>query len=260
MARGLDDIIVAMYSGRNYQHCYRPWREEGTLVSNTAVMYIEIPIKEDVFEVPIFALDAFVKAVGQNRDIGTEAIVAALNTLDRTSDYKSVERCMKDILVEDFLNSRLVKINVKDGEDTVLYYGTQGAVFKADFTPIMVASWQFERYIETIISSGEGEIAEVKYKFLKGILRVDPGVYVNKADPMEKFIVNKIINTCLTNIIRTPPAGHLGTHFSVTAAVPFQVEIGYNPFIIHDADTPSISTTNEQLLQAVLDHTEEVMQ
>ena len=98
--------------------------------------------------------------------------------------------------------------------------------------------------------------------FVRPILRVNPYTFLYKSDSMEKFIVNKMINTCLEDKIYLPSSYDLSEKFKVKsdekAAV--KVIIDNCPFLVHQTDSPSISTTNEKLLQLVIDHLDELIQ
>lgn len=260
MARELSGTISNMFRLNTYERCFRHWRDENRPISNSSVRYIELPIDKEFFEMPVFAFNKFVQAVGHNDDISANALVAILNTADRNSGYKSIERCMKDILEESFTDSRLVKVEVKDGSNTMLYYGTHGAIFDRNFDPLMVASYKMEKCFRTVVNAGEPDKVIPYYKFTEAILRVNPDVYIYKRDPMEKFIVNKMISGCLLLHTELPLHIRLVDRIFGDNYMPFHIEIGNSPFIIHDTDTPSISTTNEQLIQTVIDHVEEVLQ
>ena len=74
---------------------------------------------------------------------------------------------------------------------------------------------------------------------------------------MEKFITNKLILTSISDSVA--PCYHNNT---INALPEYNIEvvIGDIPFKPIIADSPSISTTNKELLELVVDHIEEVIQ
>lgn len=264
MARDLSTTIQSIYDGMySTCHCHRYYRGENLPLSNSNTKYMVIPIDEDNFEIPLFAMRTFVDTVNSGQDEGLSSIVAMLNTEDKEPNYVTVDRYMRDILEENIKSGRLVRCNVKSGNNEFIYYGVHGAVFDYDFSPIMICSWQVETFLYEN-ESPEGVIdCGIKYKFKRPILRVQPDVYLSKSDSMEKFIVNKMIAACLERSVYPPHGNYLGPKF---VELPrghsefIKVELDTSPFVVKQTDTPSISTTNQQLLQIAIDHIDEIIQ
>lgn len=254
MARDLEQAIEVAFRGTNtYTRSCQHWYGDRNILVSTK-KYMEIPIKEDLFELPVFALLDFNNLTRDNKDLSTDVITAMLFSLNGEPRYKSLDRYMRDIILEQFTHSRLVKCEVKQGTETILYYGTHGAVFDKHFKPMMMCSWIMERQWLN------EETRE--YKFIKPILRIDPECYIHQWDPMQRWIVKKAASAALSETIYRPYRGSLTTAFE---EIPYNsqaeliVEIGKSPFKIRTADIPSISTTNESLLQLAIDHIEEVV-
>ena len=231
MARTLNGTLENLFRGFNYARCYPDIGQS----LNPTVKYMEIPISENRFEVPIFAMDGFNKAIRSNRNI--EALTVILNSTGYHSGYVTLDRNMIDVLLERFSRSRLALVNVKDKNNVLTYYGTQGAIFDKDLNPVMMCSFLMEK-------NQEGN-----YRCVRPILRIKPQVYMNKANPMERYIVNKIAPTCLSNSVLAN-----GT----TRSVP-KVEIDECPFVIRTSDVPNASTTNKELLQIAINHVDEII-
>lgn len=251
MRRDVSGIIRAMFSLDAYNSC---WGSR-TSSHNPNIRYMEIPITDDVFEVPIMAFNKFVSVVGNNLDMQTEAITIMLNTNDLSPQYKTVDRNMKDVLVERFWDNRLVKINAVPGSEAIatIYYGTQGAVFDKDFNPLFMCSYIMKRCHE-----GEND---VKYRFVRPIVRCAPSVFISKANSVERFLANKVLTTCLQYEVYLPLDYAINNRIireGHTASV--KVEIDNIPFALHQIDTPSVSTCNEQLIQIAIDHLDELIQ
>lgn len=258
MPRTLEETISRLYWGDSRSQC---WGSRDGL-SNPNVRYMDIPINQEVFEIPLLALDTFVDIVRNHTDGMTSFIAVSLNAIGREPRYKTVDRFMRDVLLENYKNSRLIKLEVKQGSDTVLYYGTQGAVFDKEFNPIMICSYQIQRLERTVeVNAGEPDMIEYQYKLLRPILRVDPQIYLHKENPLEKFIVNKMVNGCLEDTFYPPSGYTLCRNFiRNNESLPVKVIIDTCPFQLHQADTPSISTTNQKLLQVAIDHIDELIQ
>ena len=250
MSRTIDDTIRALFRGDSGGRIGY-YRHGNT--NNLNTKYMSIPINKDTFEIPTFCFNTFKILVDNNQDTETAAIIVQLNTRNKESDYKSLDRVLRDVLQSPFIGTRLVTIKVKRGNEDIVYYGTHGAIFYADFTPIAICSFQIEKY-----TTEEGT---TKYRFLRHVLRVYPDVFINKADPMERFIANKMITICLDGRYNFPPNYLLSDRIDHSNAFKnVKVEIDDCPFSILEADVPSFSTTNQQLTQIVLDHLDEVLQ
>jgi hypothetical protein len=249
MSRTIDDTIRALFRGDGGRMGY--FRQGDT--NNSHIKYMTIPINKDTFEIPTFCFDTFKILVDNNQDTETDAIIVQLNTRNSESDYKSLDRVLRDVLQSPFISTRLLTIKVKKGNEDIIYYGTNGAIFNTDFKPLAICSFLMERY-----TTEEGI---TKYRFLRHVLRVNPDVFISKADPMERFIANKMITICLDRQYRFPHRYLLSDRVDYNSALKnVKVEIDDCPFSILEADVPSISTTNQQLTQIVLDHLDEALQ
>lgn len=211
--------------------------------------YMEVPIKDDVFELPLFAFHDFNNIMTRDADTETEALVVDLNTAGYSSSYKTLDRVMQDVLLESFYSSRLVVIKMEQPGGNLICYGTHGAVFDEDFNPILMCSYQVQRYTQ-------GE--ETRYSLIRPIIRVHPDTFKSRETPMQKFINNKLLIACLEENLHLPYRYHLHERIDTDdTRLPARIEIDSIPFIIHKPDVPSISTTNQQLLQLALDHIDE---
>ena len=217
---------------------------------------MEIPIKENVFEIPTFVLaelrhtfDTF--SVSFNIDESIEAIITEVGKSPITSSYKSVERAMKDNITSHSSMGALIKTEAKKGHERVVYYVTHGLVMNDKMKPVMMCSWIINRQI--------AEDGTLKFKWVQPVLRVDPKVFIYKEDEMEKFIVNRMVKQCLEHKVAAPLSGYLPSCFEEERHfMPIRVEIFPNCFNTVPVKTPSISTTNDELKQAVLDNLEDI--
>ena len=245
----LRDLAEGMYSRYCRSHCYWNYPDEER---SNAVKYLEIPINEsfmDVIEVPAFAVSTLKDLIDSGRVSVTDAIVGTLKDDGNKPTYKTFDRNMKDVLQND-LREGLIRMDAPCGSEVKRYYVTQGAIFDEQYGPVMICTLQIQR-----IPVEVGSSITYQYKTIKPILRVAPATFVAKENPMEKFIANKIVPECLrTEIIPELP------YIDGTARHYAEVIIGDIPFKPVVTDSPSISTTNRELINIVVDHIGEVMQ
>ena len=212
--------------------------------------YMEIPISSDVFELPLFAFEDF-KKMHQDKKIG-DVIVASLYSCGQTSNYKSLDSIMKDTLSTPF-DKHLCRVLIPGSP--AVYYATFGAIFDENFTPLMMLSWIMERRVH--------EEGLIKYRYKKPLLRLNPYPCLNKEDALQKFICGKWMTTALGANVYTPSAYGCRNFIEQSGNLSFnhvKIEIDECPFVIKGTDVPSISVTNEDLLQLAAEHIDEILQ
>ena len=245
---GLGSVISAIFNDDCYNSTIRrQYRREVNPI--TSEKYMEIPISSDVFELPLFAFEDF-KKMHQNKKEG-DVIVASLYSCGQTSNYKSLDSIMKDTL-STYFNKHLYRIQIPNSPN--VYYATFGAVFDENFTPLMMLSWVMEKVVN--------EEGVIKYRYKKPLLRLNPYPCLNKEDALQKFICGRWMTTALGTRVYTP-----STYGCVNFLEPsyfsfdhVKIEIDECPFVIRGTDVPSISVTNEALLQLAADHIDEILQ
>ena len=262
MARDLLWTVRRMFQNNSGSQYSIP-RRRGDLDYDNRLKYMEIPILHEFFEIPLFALTTFINLVNSKKIENVEAIVTCLNTENRIPRYKTIDRAMRDILNETYDRSRLVRMDIGTGENRTFYYVTHGAVFDKDFIPIMLSTWQVRRQAFPSEYDDNGRWL-YKYEFIKPIVHIDSQTFLWKEDQMKRFICNKLANVCLEDKVTYP--NHFqtyDTHFighSTDATISVKIDIDEIPFTVFETDTPSISTTNKQLLQLAIDHIDEITQ
>lgn len=251
MARTLGSTIIDAFEVNTSRRCYYRSEEDYSLPQTTD-KFFEIPIDGDVFEIPTFALKSLMDRVNAPGELPS-VITAKLHTDNNTAGYKKAERNLVEILRESFVESKLSRVDAECGEEKVPYYGTCGAIFNKDFKPIAMCSWVIEKF--------SNELGVYKYRFLQPILRIDPAAFVHGADSIERLVAKKLINYCLMAPKHPPYQWVRGDYFIADKDYyPVKVVIEESPFNIRCIDKPSISTTNQQLLQIAIDHIDEVIQ
>ena len=236
MARNLSSTINDVF------HLYRARNGSvsGIAPVNPKTLYLEVPVNSSTFEVPCFVLNSVNLTDMLNSE--TEAVVISLNTLNRTPSYSTLSTYMRDVLLDNFKSHRLIKLTTKDSSGIEeYYYATYGAIFNASFKPLLMCSCLAEKY-------KKGDIWD--YKLTKSIARIDPMCYLNKGNPIEKFIAGKFIQTVLTGV----------DFYDAKLTRSIHVEIDDSPFKLKQPEAPSISTTNELLLKLAETHIDEVFE
>lgn len=240
---------IQCIAANNYSDGHR------TLSFTDRSSYMVIPITNDSIEIPtmvMYSLTAIENKIKKNES--PDAIVVNLKNTGGYTTYKSLEAGVKDMFSSLYKNSNLRKLTtVGDPEKT--YYGTYGAIFDENFKPIVMLSWEVKKVYR------DDELRPYKYKFIRPILRVAPEVFLNKNNAVERYIINKIIPTVLSlNYISSP--GFYGDRIyeSNNGDGKVKVVVEECPFVIKEADVPSISTTNEKLLDVALNYIDEIVE
>lgn len=214
---------------------------------------LEVPINTEIFEIPVLTLTSFISGplyrfTHAGEDI--DAIAISLNVNETPTRYTSVNRYMRDVLVDNFSTHGLIKCLAKTKEEPNIYYATLGTVFSDDMIPLLMCSWLMQRQS---ITNTDGT-TEIAFKQLTPIIRIDPQVYINPQDDMQKFIVKKFPFLCLTgHIFKLSDSEQRRSSCSPS------IRIEESPFKIIDLPEPSINTTNKDLRHLLLGHEAEIV-
>ena len=248
----LDLVINSIFNYSNSRSMItRQFYGQSNLSTHTTTTkHMEIPISSKTFELPLFAFEGFKRMNIEHRESST--IVASLYSCGLSSDYKSLDSIMKDVLSTRF-DKHLCKIQIPNSPN--VYYATFGAVFDENLTPLMMLSWIMERRAK--------ENGVVKYHYKKPLLRLNPYPCLNKEDALQKSICGRWMTTALGCFIHAPifyDCDNFIEQPDYSQSYHVKVEIDECPFTIRGTDVPSISVTNEELLQLAADHIDEVLQ
>jgi hypothetical protein len=242
----LNCIINSIFDGSyRYSAIRKLYRYNAPIETDspvTSTKFMDIPINTNSFELPLFMYWACANVL--TGDTIPDVISAKLVSYGLKSDYKTTESIMKDALSTSF-EYKLIQVNVSNTS----YYVTYGALFDKDFKPLMMLLWNMNN-----ISTDDTP----RYS-LEPICRVDPVLYVDKKDAIQKFIAGKFITTVLQSYAHVPRQA-LPIIYSDSNYITPKVEIAPLRFNIRSVSTPSISTDNEALLQLAIDNVEELMQ
>lgn len=255
MARSssLDSVIESIFQGSNNNSVIDRYRYRETNAPITPQMYMEIPIDGESFELPLLAFEAFRQTL--KSPIQYDTLAASVYSCGQTSSYKSLDAVMRDVLSTKF-SRHLSKVLIAGS--TNVYYATFGTVFDVNLKPLMMLSWIMEKKYD-----GEGKM---KYHYKRPLLRLNPYPCVGKEDSLQRWLGGKMLTTSLGAMISTPYYYDLGDYLEQSRTYTtrdwhkVKVEIDECPFTIRSSDVPSVSVTNEGLLQLAADHIIEIMQ
>lgn len=215
-------------------------------------LYMEIPLNASRIEIPVMAYPAFLRCIESLPC--AEALAVELFSKDYMSRYTTVERYMRDVLISDFSEDRLIRCLCTQEGRSFTYYGSHGAVFDESFRPLMMCSWQ-------VAHEQDSPYGAHRYSFIRPILRIDPDVYLCQSNPMEKWIVRKMLGTALTLRAFTRPDIPIqelqSSDFSLKD---IKVEIDRCPFSLRSITPPPMDVTDKDLLMEVIEHVGEVAQ
>ena len=230
----LHRVIISIFDGIHGNH-YANARSTDIPVTQKPLC-LEVPVKEASFELPCFVATS-VSSIPFYR-IGFNTIVVSLDTRNCVPEYSSLTAYMKEVLLSNLGLSRLIRITTEQQGSPKSYYATYGAIFDDTFHPLLMCSRQMR------IADRNGEPYLIKGK---PIIRVNADCFMRKSNPIERFISGKFLQTALECRNRYSYISDLS------------IEIGDFPFHLKSISTPSISTSNEELLQVAKNNINEVM-
>ena len=239
------------------QRCFEGYLQD-SIYSNVDTtirnfQYMNVPIFKDVFELPVFMIG---KLSNRNPSVTSDKVdsfTVRLNYIGTESNFKTLSSKMRAILINVFNKARLVKIPL-DTQDENYYYGTCGAIFNKNLMPVMIMSWRIEKVQQ------DNSDKPFVYKFTQPILRVSPSVFTVKADSLTRYIINQIIPNALRNRYDAPHIYSNPLFLSTYESFSIKVDIGEFPFTLQKVNAPSVSTTNEELLNVALANIDEVVE
>lgn len=255
MARSTNwnNVIDNIFQGSNTYSdiTRRGLRSINPTTSITPKKYMEIPVNEDTFELPLLALDAFKNMLTKPNQY--DILAARIYSCGLSSSYKSLDAIMKDVL-STRLDKHLTKVTIAGS--TNVYYATYGALFNENLKPLMMLSWIIER--------GWNEHGNRMYYLKRPLLRLDPYPCIAKEDAVQKILTGKFMTKVLEFKVGSPYFFEREqvniNKYSNWGLFNIKVEIDECPFIIRGVDVPSASVTNEALLQLASDHIDEILQ
>lgn len=211
--------------------------------------YVDVDLSTPVFELPLFCLKYFCKNLQRiTENIQGLHLAVPLRYYGKQSSYKSMPTILsKEVLFSEISKLGLYKIPVSSDS---YYYGTQGAVFDKDMKALCIASW---RMLLTTDETSEGTPVNT-LTLSRPILRISPHVYLDKADPVQSFIANKLLKTFLEHPVTAISYYTMPYLTKDYGNYTVQVIFEESPFPITSVPTPSISTSQQSLINTVIDN------
>lgn len=199
------------------------------------IRYLEVPFEKGIVEIPTFMTYVLYKDDIFLKDID----VIALELIDekRRTYYKSLDPKMREMLSA----SALEVTEVYDDGHGKSYFGKPGMLFDSNWNPILMMSWRMEK-------DENGKVIP-----LKPLLRVHPSCFILKEDPVQRYIINRIVPTALEQRISYNEYGFMNT-------MKVEIIIGEIPFKPRTVNKPSISTTNEDLQKTLRDNLDDLIE
>ncbi len=254
MARDLSNVVSDIFVGSMARHsCWRCLSDDPNVRAKMPnLKYLTIPITDNAFEIPVFALDKLADTI-RVENIIPDTLIAPLYTTQDCSRYTSLGPVMQDVLCERFRDSRLAKITVRNLEKN--YYGCYGAIFNSDYEPLLLCTWQVGRTRATDNSLRE------RLTFFKPLIRVSPKCFTEDRDLVTKFITEKFLGSALSTSVYCPGPHVLNSRFLLDPPelqMPLRAIIDDMPFQLTTVLRPSINTTNDTLLNVAKAFSQEI--
>jgi hypothetical protein len=192
---------------------------------------LEVPIADDVFDVPVFLWKEANDWLRKNPVI--DCMTVSLNTYSKPA-YKTPARYMRDVLVSNFFRNGMVTLKDDDGLPLDCCYATGGMVIDHSLNIMMAAATRCKK-----AESDRAGMTTVSH-----VLYVSPECYCSN-DKVSKFLIKNVMNNVIS-------LGSEGGH-------PLNVQIGEMPFHIRQVTPPDIHTTDREILQTALEHIDEIV-
>lgn len=216
----------------------------------STMRYLEIPFSRGMIEVPTFAFNGFLKAAIEDYPDLPAFLVAKLKVSTHNTYFRTMDSIAKSLMPLEFKEERLCHFQLS--EDSPIYYMSHGLILNADFKPLVMCSW----ILEEMLSSEE---IGSKYRFVRPIVRISPSCFLEEPNTVSRFITNRLFKNAMNLEVSLPTMSQTydvpwGQAVSVIgedliSRRKVTVEIGNIPFNSRYKDSPSISTTNDKIME-----------
>lgn len=243
----INNVLINSFSSTTHE--LRDGDKNNINRRNNCLKYIKIPLSEDIIELPLFLNNAFNDFPANFLENSiSEVLVELTPSMDRYYG-KTLGTQVKHILYTPlFLGIQKIKIDTDE-----VYYGSYGTIFNEDFEPIVMFSWKLGKQKDSN-----------NYRLIRPILRINGKYMLNKADPMQKYIVNKILPEAasLEGIYGTDGFKLFLDNYDGHCRVSnpkLKIEIDECPFPIIQSKMPDINTTQEELRNTLYENFKNVL-
>lgn len=216
--------------------------------NSNPISFMTVPIKEEAFEVPVAVLPILNDKRGKLKTV--DEIAMCLAPSQRVLAYKSLDASVRNALSTPVRDVPTVKLT--NVPDVGPYYCSMGAIYNTELYPVMMCSW-----LVHIDKEAESPL-NTYVDLIRPIVRVDPQVFIDKNNAVNRYIVNKIIPSALSVSFtswHTLPYRVVGGSLNHS----IKVEIEKCPFKIKKPIVPTINTTNVNLINSVLDNIDDII-
>lgn len=248
MANTLDRAIQDIYSG----WCRRGGRTQGFHMHPRNLVFMSAEIG-DTFEIPVVMLNTLedVKdSMTRNQRFSSGEIAVPLWYCGSRPYYVSFDAAIKSALTTRLDGTQLIMINVKQGDETIPYYITQGMIFDWQMAPVLACTVECKK----VIKPDDNGTERVIFEGSKLIVRISPNCFIGKSNQIERYVSNKFPSTFLG-------VYHIGTPVCVNRTRTLQKEVIVSnswPFKMTRPRVPESGIDNKELLQVAIDHIDDV--
>lgn len=214
-----------------------------------------IPIfNNGMFEIPTEALEVLWsdKYITQPTLNDFDTVRLSLTYKGKKAHYKSANAIIKQLFSLGYKESGVTKSTLEDG---TIYYGGNGIILDKDFHPILMLTWKVQR--RKVVSNTDTDTPSFyRYLLVNPVMRISPRVFA-KEDIIQRYIASKVLNigVDMNNITFRCPYNDL-----VSYKTSYRVEIIIDnfPFAITPVNTPSVRTSDKELLGIAAAHINEM--
>ena len=234
----LSRVLESVFQSRTTRGSY----SRNPFPENTFANMI-IPLWGSIVEIPVLALDKWREKVlsgAHSVQVQQDAFVAELADGGVSPYYSTLDANFRDIMTMDYCRNKLTKIPLKG--ELFPYYVTRGAVFTHELSPVMLCSWKIrmEQQGDTVLAYPE-----------KPIYRLSPHCWMVD-NALTRMLKGKVLKEIMYQHVWCLPWYGEGERMAVSALIE---DI---PFTVQKPAIPSISTTNEELIQIAKDYRREI--
>lgn len=241
----LERTIDRLFSSSSGSHAYM--LADRVVRDMRKIRYLTIDVSKDEVEMPLVAFHDFSDIARRSQAGGTnlpDEIVVALRAGKRKAAYKSIESQLREVLICDVRDDNLVAIKVEGCQEP--YYGAKGLLFDPHFHPIFLCTWKMEK-----VECEGGK----KLRQKKAMIYIDKDCFIRKGNAVERFISGKFPTTALGCFL---PTERYRGFIPCNQDIGPEVIIGKIPFDFRPIVSPSINTTNEELIAVALNNIDEI--
>ena len=184
-----------------------------------------------------------------DKEDNVEALVVQLVADNKIPEHKTLDSIMRQVLFSSYPEEKLILIKTSFVGQPRKYYASRGLITDDQFNPMMMCTWQVVR-MDTY--------NPCHYMFIRPVLHINPYCFIHQEDAVQRFISKKLPATALEMLLHLNARGYT-ERLEQAPDIAVKVVIDGMPFPLVEPDTPSISTTSQELLQLANKYLEELI-